>query len=117
MTRRIVYEGEFVLKTPWLKPGSYHVDMFVCSAGVMDRFEQACHLEVIPLLPYPAPGNDEATSEGVVFADFSYGEALIKPTSSAPTLSSPTFSAADDAHSNGVQTNGASHAVSTEFSS
>jgi lipopolysaccharide transport system ATP-binding protein len=69
------YEGEFRIKTPWLKPGSYHVDVFVCSAGVMDTFEQACHIEVIPLLPYPVAGNDEATSHGIVFADYSYEKA------------------------------------------
>ncbi len=67
-----VYHGEITIKTPWLKAGSYQLDMFLCSAGVMDKFEQACHIEVIPLLPYPAAGNDEATSEGIVFADFNF---------------------------------------------
>ncbi|MBE7158496.1 MAG: ATP-binding cassette domain-containing protein [Rhodospirillales bacterium] len=64
--------GHFSFRTPWLKPGRYRVEMFICSAGVMDRFEEACHLEVIPLLPYPSPGNEEATSNGVVFSDFAY---------------------------------------------
>ena len=67
-----VHEGSFTIRTPWLRPGSYRLDFFLCSSGVMDRFEQACHLEVIPLLPYPAAGNEEATEHGVVFADFSY---------------------------------------------
>ncbi len=75
-----VYHGEFRLKTPWLKPGSYQVDVFVCSAGILDRFEQACYLEVLPLLPYPAAGNDEATSEGIVFGDFSYCETPVLAT-------------------------------------
>ena len=66
------YEGEFTIKTPWLKPGSYRVDLFICSAGVLDKFEQAAYLNVIPLLPYPAAGNEEATFEGTVFADFDY---------------------------------------------
>jgi len=70
------YKGEFTIKTPWLKPGSYRVDMFVCSAGILDRFEQACYLHVIPLLPYPAAGNTEATSEGIVFGDFAYRTAV-----------------------------------------
>ena len=65
-------EGEFSLRTPWLKPGRYRVEMFICSAGIMDRFDEACQLEVIPLLPYPAAGNEEATSNGVVFGDFAY---------------------------------------------
>ena len=65
--------GRFTFRTPWLKPGRYRVEMFICSAGVMDRFEEACTWEVIPLLPYAAAGNEEATSGGVVFADFGYG--------------------------------------------
>lgn len=64
--------GRFSLQTPWLKPGSYRVDFFVCAAGILDRWEQACPLEVIPLLPYPSAGNEEATSQGVIFADFGY---------------------------------------------
>ena len=66
------YDGEFRIKTPWLKPGAYHMDLFVCNAGVFDQFEQACHLEVLPLLPYPAAGNDEAMARGQVLADYSY---------------------------------------------
>ena len=65
-------DGHFSFRTPWLKPGRYRVEMFICSAGIMDRFEEACQFEVIPLLPYPAAGNEEATSNGVVFGDFSY---------------------------------------------
>ena len=65
-------DGHFSFRTPWLKPGRYRVEMFICSAGIMDRFEEACQLEVIPLLPYPAAGNEEATSNGVVFSDFAY---------------------------------------------
>lgn len=67
--------GRLTFTTPWLKPGSYRIEMFICSAGVMDRFDEACRLEVLPLLPYPAAGNDEATSQGVVFADFAYHSA------------------------------------------
>ena len=64
--------GRFTFRTPWLKPGQYRVEMFICSAGIMDRFEEACSWEVIPLLPYPTAGNEEATSGGLIFADFSY---------------------------------------------
>jgi len=46
--------------------------MFICSAGVLDKFEQAAYLHVIPLLPYPAAGNTEATVEGIVFADYAF---------------------------------------------
>lgn len=64
--------GRFSFRTPWLKPGTYRLEMAICSAGVLDRFEEACYLEIIPLLPYPTAGNEEATSEGLVFADFAY---------------------------------------------
>ncbi len=65
-------DGHFSFRTPWLKPGRYRVEMFICSAGIVDRFEEACQLEVIPLFPYPAAGNEEATSNGMVFSDFAY---------------------------------------------
>ena len=66
------FNGQFTLVTPWLKPGSYRVDLFVCSAGVLDAYEHACHLEVLPLLPYAVAGNTEATTHGSVFADFGF---------------------------------------------
>jgi lipopolysaccharide transport system ATP-binding protein len=66
------FEGEFSIRTPWLKPGNYRADMYICSAGVLDSFQQACPLNVAELLPYPSTGNNEATSTGLVFGDFSY---------------------------------------------
>jgi lipopolysaccharide transport system ATP-binding protein len=66
------FEGEFVLRTPWLKPGTYRLDFFICSAGILDRFEEACFFEVLPVLPYPSPGIPEATALGTVFGDFDY---------------------------------------------
>ena len=71
------HEGVLTIKTPWLKPGSYRVDILVCSSGVLDRFDEACYLDVMPLLPYPVAGNTEATSLGVVFTDFSYQKAAV----------------------------------------
>ena len=70
-----VYDGRFSFRTPWLRPGDYTVNFYVCSAGIIDWFEGACVLTVSGVLPYDAPGNDEATAMGVVFADFSYGAA------------------------------------------
>ena len=69
-----VYHGEIRLKTPWLKPGSYHLDIWLCNMGVLDMFDQACHIEIIPVLPYAVAVSDEAIREGVVFSDFSYSE-------------------------------------------
>ena len=64
--------GRFIFRTPWLKPGDYRVEMFICSNGILDRLEEACRLHVIPLMPYPAAGNSEAMAVGMVFADFAY---------------------------------------------
>ena len=69
------YEGEFTLRTPWLKPGNYRADFFICNAGILDKFEDACRIHVIPLLPYDVAGNSEATAHGVVYADFDYAKA------------------------------------------
>jgi len=73
ITASDTYEGEFCLRAPWLKPGTYRVDFFICSAGVQDKFEDACRISVMPLLPYESAGNEEATSNGLVLADFHYG--------------------------------------------
>ncbi len=64
--------GELVIRTPWFKPGQYRIELFICSAGILDKFEEACRMDVIPLLPYPVAGNEEATAQGFVFADFAY---------------------------------------------
>ena len=68
------YDVRFSFRTPWLRPGEYTVHLYLCCMGILDRFEGACTITVSPLLPYPAPANDEATAMGVVFADFSYTE-------------------------------------------
>lgn len=61
---------EFVIRNPWLKPGSYRIDIFICASGLLDMCEHACVFEVLPILPYPGAVADEATANGVVFADF-----------------------------------------------
>jgi lipopolysaccharide transport system ATP-binding protein len=60
------------LRGLWLKPGQYSVDVFLCNAGVLDRWETAAKFEVLPTLPYPEMTMDEAASNGVVLSDFSY---------------------------------------------
>jgi lipopolysaccharide transport system ATP-binding protein len=64
--------GQFTFRTPWLKPGDYRVEMFICSSGVMDRHSEACTLHILPLFPYAVSGNEEATREGVVFSDYAF---------------------------------------------
>ena len=72
------YDGRFVLTNPWLKPGTYYVDLFVCttSDGIVDQFERACKLEVRPMLPYPVTSTADGYGNGVVFADFTYVDGL-----------------------------------------
>jgi lipopolysaccharide transport system ATP-binding protein len=64
--------GTFTIRLPWLKPGEYRIEMFICSAGIIDRWEAACRLEILPVLPYPAAGNDDAIKYGLVLADFTF---------------------------------------------
>jgi len=61
---------EFKIHTPWLKPGEYRVDIYVCASGFLDQCERACVFEVLPMLPYPGPAGSEALAHGVVFGDF-----------------------------------------------
>lgn len=69
-----ICEGEFVLQTPWLKPGEYRIDFFICSAGIIDELENACRLTVAPFLPYSSGANPETTDKGIVFSDFAFRE-------------------------------------------
>ena len=68
------YEGSFRIKTPWLKPGSYRIDLFLCVAGMgfVDKYEGACSINVSPVLPYPYSISEEGTAYGQVFADYAW---------------------------------------------
>ncbi|MGH1561900.1 ABC transporter ATP-binding protein [Mumia sp. DW29H23] len=64
--------GTLRIGSPWLKPDSYTVDLFLCKNGVIDAWEGACAFQVMPILPYPEATSDDGTQLGVVFGDFSY---------------------------------------------
>jgi lipopolysaccharide transport system ATP-binding protein len=64
--------GRFTLAHPWLLPGGYSVDLYVCNAGVLDAFEQACTLHVAPTLPYESPPDDTLLRRDAVLPDFSF---------------------------------------------
>ena len=66
--------GSLVLRTPWLKPGDYWVDLFLLDGivGVVDRFERACRFTVLPVLPYSSPGPEASMTGGAVLADFEW---------------------------------------------
>ena len=57
-----------------LRPGRYSVDVFLCSAGVMDKWEAAAIFEVLPTLPYPETAGEDAYTHGTVLSDFRYEE-------------------------------------------
>ncbi|HEV3366875.1 MAG TPA: ABC transporter ATP-binding protein, partial [Acidimicrobiales bacterium] len=66
-------EGSLVMRTPWLKPGAYTVDLFIHAGGRRaDIWEQACHFQVLPISPYAHPTTPDGTDRGVVFPDFDY---------------------------------------------
>ncbi len=65
--------GELRVRTPWLRPGDYRLDVFVCAAGgLIDQFEHAATVKVAALLPYPETTSGDGSARGIVFADFSY---------------------------------------------
>lgn len=64
--------GRLVVKNLWLKPGRYTIDMFLCQSGVLDAWEGADAIDVLPSPPYPEVTSDEAMSHGMVLADFDY---------------------------------------------
>jgi lipopolysaccharide transport system ATP-binding protein len=65
--------GQFRLSTPWLKPGSYRVDLFICTLSlIVDIWESACWLEISPILPYPNSELHGTQENGVVFGDFAW---------------------------------------------
>jgi len=65
--------GAMIIRSLWLKPGRYTVDVFVCQAGeVLDSWEAADHFDVLPSSPYPEMSSDDAMSYGRVLADFRY---------------------------------------------
>ncbi len=69
-----VIEGLFQFTSPWLKPGSYRMDFYVCATGVgvVDKFEGACTLNISPVIPYPCSCSEDGVDRGIVFAEFSW---------------------------------------------
>jgi lipopolysaccharide transport system ATP-binding protein len=66
------WDGELVMRHPWLKPGDYRLDLFLCGNGIIDQFDFACQIRVLPTNPYPAVTEAAAGTYGVVLADFSF---------------------------------------------
>ncbi len=67
------FAGRLAFRTPWLKPGTYRVDLYICSAGarpIVDQWEGACAVCVSPLSPYQFPVPPDAIAQGAVLSDF-----------------------------------------------
>jgi lipopolysaccharide transport system ATP-binding protein len=67
-------DGEFILKTPWLRPGEYRISLYLCSVtgGIIDAFERACIVRVSPIFPYPYSASPTAYAQGAVCPDFGW---------------------------------------------
>jgi lipopolysaccharide transport system ATP-binding protein len=66
------FKGQFRFTTPWLKPGDYRVDLSLGAVWTMDYWEGACSLAVSPVLPYSSSAVADASTHGLVFADFKW---------------------------------------------
>jgi lipopolysaccharide transport system ATP-binding protein len=67
--------GRLRLRTPWLKPGRYRVDLAIHSmhhSQLIDEIQGALWMEILPRLPYPGTTGHEVSASGAVFADFGY---------------------------------------------
>jgi lipopolysaccharide transport system ATP-binding protein len=72
---RTEVRGTLTLRTPWLRPGVYTVDLSLLgSRAVADFWEGACTFQVLPILPYVGAASKEAVEVAPVLADFSYGD-------------------------------------------
>lgn len=76
--------GQLRLRSPWLKPGSYRVDLFICATGIVDVWEGACWLNISPILPYRASISEDGIKSGIVFADFAWQTQQVTTTAPKP---------------------------------
>lgn len=67
-----VIDGQFSITAPWLKPGTYRVDLYVCCIGIVDEFEDACTLHISPVLPYPNAATADGLKHCLVLSDFKW---------------------------------------------
>jgi lipopolysaccharide transport system ATP-binding protein len=64
--------GQIRFTTPWLKPGSYRVNLSLGATWTIDLWEAACSLTISPVLPYPNSAVPDASSHGLILGDFSW---------------------------------------------
>jgi lipopolysaccharide transport system ATP-binding protein len=67
--------GRIVMRTPWLRPGIYSVDLSLWGTRVMaDYWAGACSFRVLPILPYSGAAATDATEGAPVVADFTFAQ-------------------------------------------
>ena len=65
--------GRLRIAGPWLKPGRYSLDLFICTlCGIVDWCERSAEFEVSPMLPYPQTASPDSTASALVLADFAW---------------------------------------------
>ncbi len=67
-----ILEGSLKMKTPWLKPGRYSVDLYICGGGVIDAVEGAVSFDVEGRLPYCGTAGPDAIMYAAVLGDFEW---------------------------------------------
>jgi hypothetical protein len=71
-------EGMFTFTSPWLKPGVCRVNMCIKTiADTVDRYDNACVLNITPLLPYPNSAYD-GIDYTFVLADFQWSYTAVE---------------------------------------
>jgi lipopolysaccharide transport system ATP-binding protein len=64
-------EVSVVLRTPWMRPGKYSVNVELVNFACLDRWDNACHFRVSNELPYSQVINQEAIEWSLVLPEFS----------------------------------------------
>jgi lipopolysaccharide transport system ATP-binding protein len=66
-------EGTLVMRSPWLKPGRYRLQLYVCTpAAIVDKFDDACTFEVSSVLPYRYSASPDSLAACVVLSDYQW---------------------------------------------
>jgi len=77
ITATEVFSGMVKIRHPWLKPGKYRIDLFLCTEGrIIDQHENAVSIQIAPMLPYSHAADAGATAYGVVHCDFDVSELI-----------------------------------------
>ena len=64
--------GSISFTHPWLKPGQYQLDLYICNhPGIVDEYLDAVVINIIEDFPYAGAFGADAYRFGVVFSDFS----------------------------------------------